>query len=231
MLAALLAIPLVAAELAARKLIGDAVAHAVAARIGVSPKVAFGATPLLISLVHGSLGELTLSARGARIAGLPPMALSATLHGVHLRSLTGLQGGISSLEIVARMGGAGVRDLLATPACAASLPGAVTGALTATPRVKVLAGRVDLLPPHGRAYEVRLRPQTSGSVLRFVPIGVEEDGVWASAQQLALARQSARCSRVLSQPPFGVALVSARAVAGTLTLDFSGTGASFSALG
>jgi hypothetical protein len=231
LLAAFLAIPLIVGELVARKLIGDAVAHAVQARIGVAPKIGFGSTPLLLQIVHGRLSSVSVSAVGAHIDGLPPLALRATLRDVHLRSLTGLQGAIGSLSVEAKLPPAGVRDLLATPACVDSLPQGLLAGLTRTPRVDLFPGRIDLLPPHGRAVEVRLRPYASGANLRFAIIGLEQDGVPVDAAQLALARGDTRCSRTLGDLPFGVSLVSATAGAGVLELDFAGSGASFSALG
>ena len=231
LLAAFLAIPLIAGELVARKLIGDAVAHAIQARIGVAPKIGFGSTPVLLQIVRGRLSAVSVSAAGAHIDGLPPLALRATLRDVHLRSLTGLQGAIGSLSLEASLPAAGVRDLLATPACLDSLPQGTLAGLTRTPRVDLFPGRIDLLPPHGRAVEVRLRPYASGTILRFAIIGLEQDGKAVDAAQLALAREDARCSRTLGDLPFGVSLVSATAGAGAVELAFAGTDASFSALG
>jgi hypothetical protein len=231
MLAAFLAIPLVAGELVARKLIGDAVAHAVQAHIGVAPKVGFGSTPLLWQIVHGHLDSVSISAAGAHIDGLPPLALSATLRDVHLRSLTGLEGAIGSLSIEARLPPAGVRDLLATRACIDALPRSVLEGLTLDPRVDLLPGRIDLLPPHGRSFEVRLRPQASGSALRFEIIALVEAGVNASSAQLAAVRDATTCSRTLGALPFGVTLGSASVGSGDLELAFAGSDASFSALG
>ncbi len=231
LLAAFLAIPLIAAELIARKLIGDAVAHAVQARIGVAPKVGFGSTPLLLQIVHGRLSTVTVSAAGARIDGLPPLALRATLRDVHLRSLTSLQGAIGSLSIDAKLPAAGVRDLLATPACVDSLPRDVLAALTRSPRVDLFPGRIDLLGPRGRAVELRLRPYAAGTSVRFAVIGLDQSGVAASATELAAVREGTHCSRSLGALPFGVSLVSASADAGALELSFAGSGASFSALG
>ena len=231
LLAVFLAIPFVAAELVARKLIGDAVTHAVAARIGGSPKIGFGSTPLLLQLVHGSLNAVSVSASGARIDGLPPVELTGTLRDVHLRSLTGLEGAIGSLSVDVRLPASGVRDLLATPSCVGSLPANVLAALTPTPRVALFAGRIDLLPPRGRAAEVRLRPLAAGNSVRFTPIGLELAGVPSSAAQLDALRAQTRCSRTLSDLPFGISLSSAQADPGALELSFAGTGASFSAVG
>jgi hypothetical protein len=231
MLAAFLAIPLVAGELVARKLIGDAVAHAVKARIGVAPKVGFGSTPLLWQVAHGRLDSVSIRATGAHIDGLPPLALSATLRDVHLRSLTGLEGAIGSLTIEATLPPAGVRDLLATPACIDTLPRSLLEGLTRNPRVDLLPGRIDLLGPRGRSFEVRLAPRASGIVLRFEVIALVQDGVSASGAQLAAVRDGTTCSRSLSALPFGVTLESASVGSGDLELEFAGSDASFSALG
>ena len=230
-LAIFLAILAVGAELLARKLIGDAVTHAVAARIGVSPKIGFGSTPLVVQIARGSLGDVSVSAEGARIDGLGPLSLSGTLRDVHLRSLTGLQGAIGSLEVAAVMPPPVVLGILATPACAQSLPAAVRSGLTSRPRVAIFPGRVDLLPPRGRGAEVRLRPYVGGSALRFAISGVELHGAPAPAADVRAAQTRASCSRELSNLPFGIALVSARAMSGALALAFSGRGASFSAIG
>jgi DUF2993 family protein len=231
MLAAFLAIPLVAGELVARKLIGDAVAHAVQARIGVSPKVGFGSTPLLWQIAHGHLDSVSIGAARAHIDGLPPLALNATLRDVHLRSLTGLEGAIGSLTIDARLRPAGVRDLLATRACLDALPRSALEGLTANPRVDLFPGRIDLLGPHGRSFEVRLAPHASGNALRFEIVALVQDGVSASSAQLAAVRDATTCSRSLGALPFGVTLESARVRSGDLELAFAGSDASFSALG
>jgi hypothetical protein len=231
MLALFLAIPLVAIELVARKLVGDAVAHAVATRIGVKPTVGFGATPVLLQIVHGKLGAVTVSARGAHIDGLPPLALSATLRDVHLRSLTSLQGAIGSLSVQASLAPAGVRDLLVTAGCVDALPASILATLTRSPRVDLFPGRVDLLPPRGRSAEVQLRPLVAGASVQFVVTAVESSGAPLPAAEVALARANTRCSRTLSGLPFGVSPVSATAVRGALVLGFAGRGASFAALG
>ena len=214
LLAIFLAIPFVAAELVARKLIGDAVTHAVAARIGVSPKIGFGSTPLLLQLARGSLDAVSVSASGARIDGLPPVELTGTLRDVHLRSLTGLEGAIGSLSVEVRLPASGVRDLLATPACVGSLPANVLEALTRTPRVALFPGRIRPPPPHGRATEVRLRPLAAGTSVRFTLIGLELAGARSSAAQLTAVRAQTRCSRTLSDLPFGLSLRSAQAPPG-----------------
>jgi len=224
-------VPLIAAELIARKLIGDAVAHAVQARIGVAPKNGFGSTPLLLQIIHGRLSEVTVSAERAHIDGLPPLALTATLRDVHLRSVTGLEGAIGALRIEAQLPPDGVRDLLATPACVDPLPPAILAGLTRSPRVELFPGRIDLLAPRGRASEVRFRPYAAGSSVDFAVIGLEQAGAPVAATTLAAVRERTHCSRALDASPFGVSLVSARALAGALELSFAGSDASFSALG
>ena len=230
-LAIFVAILAVGAELLARKLIGDAVTHAVAARIGGSAKVGFGSTPLVVQIARGSLGDVSVSATGARIDGLGPLSLSGTLRDVHLQSLTGLQGAIGSLQLAAGAPPSVVLDMLATPACLKSLPAAVRSGLTSRPRVEIFPGRVDLLPPRGRAAEVRLRPYAAGSSVRFAISSIELRGAPAPAAAVREARTGASCSRDLSNLPFAVGLVSARATSGALALAFGGRGASFSALG
>lgn len=202
-----------------------------AARIGVSPKIGFGSKPLLLQLVHGSLDAVSVSASGARIDGLPPVELTGTLRDVHLRSLTGLEGAIGSLRFDVRLPASGVRDLLATPACVGSLPANVLAALTRTPRVALFPGRIDLLPPHGRAAEVRLRPLAARTSVRFTLIGLELAGAPSSPAQLDAVRAQTRCSRTLSDLPFGISLRSAQAARGALELTFAGAGESFSAVG
>ncbi|HEY1777488.1 MAG TPA: DUF2993 domain-containing protein [Solirubrobacteraceae bacterium] len=230
-LAIFVAILAVAGELLARKLIGDAVSHAVAARIGVSPKVGFGSTPLVIQIIHGSLGDVTVKAADAHLDGLGPLALDGTLRDVHLRSLTSLQGAIGSLQVRAGVPPSTVRGMLATPACERSLPSSVQAGLSTAARVAIFPGRVDLLPPHGRAAEVRLRPYASNDAVRFAIIAIELGGAEVPPAQLRADSAGANCSRALSNLPFGVGLVSAQALDGTLELSFSGRDASFSAIG
>jgi hypothetical protein len=230
-LAAFLAVLAVGAELLARKLIGDAVTHAIEARIGVAPKVGFGSTPLVVQIARGSLQAVTVSARGARVGGLPPMSLRATLRDVHLSSLTSLEGAIGSLRVYTWLPPAGVRDLLATPACIDSLPAGALATLTREPRIEIFPGRIDLLPASGRTVEVRLRPLAEGSSVRFEVIALELDGVPAPRSELLDAQRSTTCSRSLSELPFGISLVRASATDGSLELAFVGAGASFSAIG
>ena len=231
MLAVVLAIPGVIAEFVARKLIGDAVASAVKTRIGVAPKIGFGSRPLVVQLVGGKLETVTLTAQGARIGGLPPVTLSATLRDVHMTHLTSLEGAIGSISVLAGLSPAGVGALLATPSCVGSLPRNGLLALTSRPRVVLLPGRVDLLPPHGRAAELRFRPAVVGNSIEFALSAIERSGVSAPTAVLASAGARAHCSRVLGSLPFGIALDSARAERGALELSFSGANASFSAIG
>ena len=230
-LAIVLAIPVIAVELLARKLVGDAVASAVKARIGVAPSIGFGSKPLLLQMAHGRLDRVTVRASGARIGGLPPLGLTATLNDVHLTHITSLQGAIGSLSVQARLGPVDVRDLIATSACVRSLPAAVAAALTTHPRVDILPGRIDVLPPSGRAVEVRLRPAAVATQVSFVLIGAQRDGVPIASAALASAAVLAGCARSLPNLPFGISLRSATAAQGALWLAFAGRGVSFSAIG
>ena len=231
MLAVVLAIPVAIAEFAARKLIGDAVASAVRSRIGVTPKIGFGSRPLVVQLVGGKLDTVTVAASDARITGLPPVALSATLHDVHMTHLTSLQGAIGSISVRAALPPAGVASLLASASCVQSLPPSGLAALTRHPRVVLLPGRVDLLPPRGRAAELRFRPAVVGKSIEFALTAFVRSGVAVPTAELASAGTRARCSRALANLPFGIVLDSARARTGALDLSFSGANASFSAIG
>jgi len=230
-LAAVLALPVVGGELLARHLVGRAFANAVRARIGVAAAVSLGSSPILPQLVRGRIDTATVRATGARIGGLPPMSLSATLRDVHMTRLTSLQGAIGSLRVDAGLGAAGVRDLLATPTCMDSLPADQRAALTRRPRVLILAGRIDVLPPSGRSIELRLRPAAAGNVLVFRLSALELSGARAPAGELALVRSRVSCSRALARLPFRMTLVSASARSGTLALAFAATNAAFSAFG
>jgi hypothetical protein len=227
--AIVLAVPVMAGELVARKLIGDAVTSAVRARIGVAPEVSFGSTPVLLQLVRGRLDAATLRARDARIGGLPPAALTATLRDVRLVDIASLEGAIGSLHIDAGLSPAAVRDLLTSTGCIGSLPAGLRSALTPAPRIVVLAGRIDVLPPAGRAVELRLRPTVARDAVGFEPSGLERDGAPAPADALAATSQHG-CARRLHHLPFGISLVSASARPGTLALGFTGSDATFSAL-
>ena len=155
----------------------------------------------------------------------------AALRDVHLHSLTSLEGAIGSLEIDAGLPPSVVLGLLATPACAQSLPSAVRTGLTSKPRAEIFPGRVDLLPPRGRGAEVRLHPYVAGSGVHFSIASIELDGAPAPAADVRDAQHATSCSRQLSDLPFGIGLVSAQARKGVLALGFSGHGASFSAIG
>ena len=227
-LAAILAIPVVAGEFVVRKLVGDAVATAVSARIGVAAHVNLGSGPVLLELAKGRLNGVTVSATRARIAGLPPAALTAPLNDVHLTHLTSLAGAIGSMRVDARFGAAGVRQLLASPSCTDALPADLHGALTATPRVLLLPGRIDLLPPAGRRAEVRLRPLARPGGLAFAVIGIERAGVPSAVSAVSAP---VLCSRTLGSLPFGASVASVATTAGALDIRLRATGASFSALG
>ena len=227
-LAVILAIPVVAGEFVVRKLVGDAVAGAVRARIGVATHISLGSGPVLLELAKGRLNDVTVRASGAHITGLPPVALTATLNDVHLTHLTSLEGAIGSLRVDARVGVAGVRELLASSSCAGALPADVRSALTATPRVLLFPGRIDLLPPAGRRAEVRLRPLARRSGLAFALIGIVRAGVPAAVSAVSAP---VLCVRTLGSLPFGATVASVATTAGALDVKLRAAGASFSALG
>jgi len=225
-LALVLAIPLVACELVARKLIGDAIAGAVKARIGAAPKIGLGSSPILLQLVDGHIDTATVSASGARIGGLPPMSLTATLRDVHIAHLTSLEGAIGSLSIEARLGPRSVRDLLAARSCLAVLPAAERAGLGARPRVDIFPGRIDLLPATGRASEVRLVPTVAGDGINFTVTALERSG---APQPLPVPVPS--CTRALPDLPFGVTPRTASATSGALEVGFAASDVTFSAIG
>jgi hypothetical protein len=229
-IAVVLAIPLIVGEIVARKLIGAAVRSALAQRIGDSPKVSLGSTPVLLQLVHGHLNDVTVTAPAARIGGLPPVAVVAVLRDVHLRSVASLQGAIGSVEVTARLDGTGVRALLASRGCVRALPSAVAAVLTATPRVLIFPGRIDLLPPSGRGAEVRLRPTALGNTIAFGVIAAFVDGRPLPSAGLARSPSQTTCVRTLGALPFGAVLRSATAEAGALGLQLSARRVSFSAI-
>jgi hypothetical protein len=182
---------------------------------------------VLLQLIGGHIDDATVSANGARIAGLPPIDLTASLHDVHISHLTSLQGAIGSLAIDARLGPHDVRDLLATPSCLEALPLSVRAGLGTHPRVDVFPGRIDLLPASGRASEVRLVPGAGAADrVNFTVSGLERGGV---AQSLPLPVPT--CSRLLPALPFGVSLRSATALRGALVLAFGASNVTFSAIG
>ncbi len=136
-----------------------------------------------------------MRATGARIGGLPPLTLTATLRDVHVAHLTSLQGAIGRLRVDARLAPRAVRDMVDTPACLGSLPPGVRDALTSAPRVLIFPGRIDLLPPSGRATEVRLRPAATRRAVVLEPSGVEQDGCIRAAARSRSARGADRAAR------------------------------------
>jgi hypothetical protein len=223
MLAIVLAIPLVAAELLARHFIGEAVSSAVGARIGTHAHVGFGSTPILAQIVRGRLDDVTVSASGANVGGLAPLRIDAILRDVHLQNLTALEGAIGALSVTADAPLGVVRGMLASPSCLGAMSPALRAGLTNDPRVLLFPGRIDLLSPRGRGAEVRFVPSAGGSAVRFETSAALIGGA-------AVARPPA-CERQLDGLPFGVTLRSAQARSGMLVLGFSGRDASFSALG
>jgi hypothetical protein len=225
-LALVLAIPLVVCEFIARKLLGDAISSAVKARIGTSPHIGLGSSPVLLQLVRGHIDAATVTASGAHIGELPPISLTATLRDVHIAHLTSLEGGIGSLTIEARLGPHAVRDLLASPTCRSALPADARAGLGARPRVDLFPGRIDLLPAGGRAAEVRLVPAVAGDDLTFTVTALERAG---SAQRLPVPAPS--CTRALPNLPFGATPRSATVTSGALELAFAASNVTFSAIG
>jgi hypothetical protein len=225
-LALVLAALLAACEFVARKLVGDAIASAVKARIGAAPHVGLGSAPIVLQLLHGHIDTATLSANGARIGGLPPISLTATLRDVHIAHLTSLQGAIGSLSIAARLGPGTVRDLLATRACLDDLPAAERAGLGSKPRVDIFPGRIDLLPASGRTTEARIVPGVAGDGITFTVTALEHSGA-----PLRLPVPAPTCSRALPDLPFGAMLRSATATSGVLNLTFAASDVTFSAIG
>ena len=109
-----------------------------------------------------------------------------------------------------------------------ALPADLRSALTATPRVLLFPGRIDLLPPSGRRTEVRLRPLARPGGLAFAVIGIERAGVSAPVNT---ASAPLLCVRTLGSLPFGASVASVAASTGMLDVRLRATGASFSALG
>lgn len=227
-LAIVLAIPLLAGEFVARKLLGDAVRSAVAARLGGAPAVSFGSTPVLWQLVHGRLSVSVTEPR-VELSGLPPVSLTGQLDDIHLTSLASLQGAIGAVSVTATIGADGVRDLLATPACVESLPAGLAAGLTLRPRVMIFPGHVSLLGARGRVWELRLRPLARDGDLVFAVVGAREDGRSLAGGSLQAVAAALDCRRDLGALPFGVRLAGAGAVNGSVTLDFVARNASFSA--
>jgi hypothetical protein len=229
-LAIVLAIPLVAGELVARKLLGDAVRSAVVARIGGSAQISFGSTPVLWQLVHGHLNVSVTAAR-VDFRGLPPVSLRGQLDDIHLTSLTSLQGAIGAVTVEAKLGPDGVRDLLSSPRCIDSLPSSLAAALTARPRVLIFPGHVSLLPPVGRSAELRLRPRALGGSVDFHVIAVVLNSAPVAPSTLDAVAAQADCVRQLGDLPFGLRLAHAGAGSGAVTLGFAASDSSFSAAG
>lgn len=218
-LAVVLAIPAVALELVARKVVGDAVASQVKTAFGGAPAVDFGSTPLLEQIAEGHL-NVTITDAHAAVAGLPPVALSASFDDVHMTSLLGLHGRIGSVTATAGLGPHRVRALLSSSGCIAALPANELAALTNRPRVRIGIGHITLLPPHGRAVVVRIVPVESQDKLAF-----NVASVTAAGQALAGVR--AGCAVGVGALPFGLTFTGASATKGLLELAFSGHGASF----
>jgi hypothetical protein len=230
-LAIFLAIVAGIGEFVARKLIGDAVKSAVSSRIGGTASVGFGSTPLLLQLAHGRLDDVTVSAADARFGSLPPVSVQASLRDVHMTSVTSLQGAIGEVIVHAHIGPVGVRDLLATQSCVDSLPGLVLGGLSAHPRVVLTPGQVELLPPRGRAVEVRFVPRAVSDAVYFALDGLAVDGREASGAELAAAGSRTACVRGVSALPFGLHLVHAAAEQGNVELELIAHDSSFAAIG
>jgi hypothetical protein len=220
-LALLLAIPVVVGELVARKLAGDAVKSQVKAAFGGSPSVDFGSTPLLEQLVEGHV-SVNISDANAAIAGLPPVALTASFDDIRLTSLLGLHGVIGSVAATAGLGPVHVRDLLAASGCFGALPAGVDAALTARPRVKIAVGHISVLPPHGRAAVVRIVPSAVANRLDLSVVRVDLGG------QAAADGSQPGCVASVGSLPFGLSLAAASATRGSLALTFRGSGARFS---
>jgi hypothetical protein len=226
-----LAVPLVAAEVVARKLLGHAVANAVSARIGGSPQVSFGTTPVLWQIIHGQLNDVDVSDKHVVLGGLPPTALSASLHDIRITSVTTLNGAVGRISLHADLPPRSVLAMLATPACIESLPASVVGGLTDHPRVLIFADHISVLPPSGRAAELRLAPAAIDGSIEFRLIGLIDGGANVSSATLDSVAASVTCSRSVADLPFNLRLVSARARPAALRLGFSAGSASFSALG
>jgi hypothetical protein len=229
MLVVLLAVPLIAGELIARKLVGDAVGSAISSQFGGSPHVSFGSTPLLWQIVGGRLDDVSVSEPEANIVGLPPARLHANFDDVELSSLIGLHGVIGTVAAQANLDPQAVRDLLESDGCVRSLPPSVIAALSRDPRVVIVAGHIAVLPRRGRGAELRFVPSTLGSTIALHLTGVLERGVPVSSSELDVLASQADCLRNVSGLPFALTLVSARAVPGDLELSFAGRRATFSA--
>ena len=218
-IALLLAIPLVAGELIARKLVGDTVRSQVAARFGGTPSVGYGSTPLLEQLVEGRL-TLNISEPNARISGLPPVALAASLTDIRLTSLLGLHGVIGSISATASLGPSGAWRLLASSGCGSALPPSVAAAMTRRPRIAIGGGHLSLLARHGRAVLARVVPTALGERIAFNVVSI-------AGRRGAATATGAGCVASLGGLPFNLTLTSASAADGMLRLAFTGRGARF----
>jgi hypothetical protein len=224
-----LAIPLIVGEFIARSLLGDAVNSAIVSRIGGKAQVGFGTTPVLLQLVNGHLGDVSVSESKAQIGGLPTLAFNATLDDVHLSSITHLEGGIGAITLTAHLDAHAVRDLLATPTCVGSLPPGVLDGLTEQPRVKIAPGHIALLPPHGSAVDLHLFPAVAGGAIIFHATSLSLDGKRAPAATLTAAAGAINCARTVQNLPFNLQLKSTSTTPGLLDVQFAATNASFSA--
>jgi hypothetical protein len=230
-LALFLALPLVVGEIVVRKFLGSAVKSAIAARIGGSPQVSFGSTPVLWQLVHGHLDDVTVSETDARLGQLPPMTLAASFHDVHITSITGLHGAIGQIDLQTDLQPHSVLDLLATPACIESLPASVLEGLTGHPRLKIFRNHISVLPPSGRVAELRFAPAARANTIVFRLIGLVDSGATSSTATLDSVAAGVTCARTAENLPLNLRLVSARARPGKLLLGFSAPSASFSGIG
>lgn len=226
-IALLLAVPAVAGELIARKLVGDTVRSAVVARFGGSPSVSFGTAPLLWQLLRGRLDDVSVTDSSVSIGGLPPASATANFDNVHVTNLIGLHGVIGVVQVAASLGPAAVRDLLATRSCAGGLPDGIGATLTADPRVAIVPGHVSLLPPRGHSVQIRLVPSAVNGALVFHLIGLVEDGADASAATVNALGSQSDCTRTLPGLPFNLRLTSASANAGAVLLGLRGSGSQF----
>jgi len=221
---AIAAIPLVAGELIARKLVGDAVKSAVAARFGGQPAVSFGSTPLLWQLVNGRLDDVTVTEAGADVGGLPPVSVTANFENVTVQKLIGLHGLVAAVAVTASLDRNGVRELLRASPCAGELPDGIGAALTAGPRVRLHAGAITLLPPRGRAVLVRLVPSAVDGELDLRLVRVVAHGASVAPGSLGPA---GGCLVPLHDLPFRLTLASAGAMPGALRLELRGSRAEF----
>jgi len=218
LLVLLLAIPAVAGELIARKLVSDTVGGKVTAQFGGKPSVDFGSTPLLLQLLRGRV-NLSVSEPDASVAGLPPVALHADFENIRVTSLLGLHGVIGTVTAHATLGPKGVGRLLLQSGCAGALPVGMRSALSAGSRIVIGAGHMTVLARRG-AQRARIVPTAIGGRVAFNVVG-------ASAGSAPPAGGSG-CVATLGGLPFNLSLASAIADGGVLDLAFTGRGARFS---